>query len=145
MRTPRRKQTAATTHGYEAHSTYTANLGVPDRRQYRRTLPAAPSVADLVRPGDTVATSYGTGGVVIEVTEYFYKAPTGETLSHFTIVYVPPDRAQKYRDSDRHWINECVAVGDRILMLFEANCDEVFVVGRSRPADAVLPRSILIT
>lgn len=27
---------------------------------------------------------------MIEVKEYFYAAPTGETLSHFTIVYVPP-------------------------------------------------------
>lgn len=145
MRTLRRKQAAATPHSYEARSTYTANLGVPDRRQYRRTLPGAPTVADLVRPGDTVATSYSTGGVVIEVKEYFYKAPTDETLSHFTIVYVPPDRARGYRDSDRHWINECVAVGDRILMLFEASSDEVFVVGRIRPIDAVRPRSILIT
>ena len=145
MRTPRRKQPAATAHIYEARSTYSASLGVPDRHQYRRTPPGAPTVADLVNPGDTVATSYSTGGVVIEVKEYFYKAPTGETLSHFTIVYLPPDRAQRYRDSDRHWINECVAVGDRILMLFEANADEVSVVGRIRPADAVRPRSILIT
>lgn len=95
---------------------------------------APPTVGDLVRPGDTVSTSYSTGGVVIEVMEYFYAAPTGETLSHFTIVYVSPDRAAKYRDSDRQWINECVAVGNRILMLFEANTDEVFIVDRIRPA-----------
>jgi hypothetical protein len=145
MRTPRRKQPAASAGTYEARSTYTANLGVPDRPQYRRTPPGAPNVADLVRPGDTVATSYKTGGVVTEVKEYFYKVPTGETLSHFTIVYVPPDRAQRYRDSDRHWINECVAVGDRILKLFEANSDEVFVVARTRPDEAGRSRSILIT
>ncbi|MGE0232442.1 MAG: hypothetical protein AB7O39_17215 [Flavobacteriaceae bacterium] len=72
-------------------------------------------------------------------------APTGETLSHFTIVYVPSNRAAKYRDSDRHWINECVAVGDRILMLFEANADEVFVVDRIRPASTRPPRTMLIT
>jgi hypothetical protein len=128
----------------EAHSTYTADLGVPDRRQYRRTPPGSPTVADLVRPGDTVSTSYSTGGVVIEVKEYFYAAPTGETLSHFTIVYVPPERASKYLDTDRHWINECVAVGDRILMLFEANEDEVFVVDRARLAEPRPFRTILI-
>lgn len=132
-------------HTWEAHSTYTASLGVPDRRRYRSTPLGSPTVANLVRPGDTVSTSYSTGGVVIEVKEYFYAAPTGETLSHFTIVYVTPDRAAKYRDCDRHWINECVAVGDRILMLFEANTDEVFVVDRIRPADTQRSNTILIT
>lgn len=130
---------------YEAHSTCTAGLGVPDRRQYRRTPAGAPTVADLVRPGDTVSTSYNTGGIVIEVKEYFYATPTGETLSHFTIVYVPPDRVGEYRDTDRHWINECVAVGNRILKLFEANTDEVFVVDRSQAVEPRRSRAILIT
>ena len=97
-----------------------------------------------MQPGDTVSTSYGTGGVVIETKEYFYTAPTGETLSHFSIVYVPSDRAAKYRETDRHWINECVAVARRILMLFEANADEVFVVDRARSAEARPHRTILI-
>ncbi|MER8911547.1 hypothetical protein NKH99_28500 [Mesorhizobium sp. M0854] len=125
-----------------AYSTYTASLGAPDRRQYRRTPPGALTVADLVRPGDTVATSYSTGGVVIEMEEHFYAAPTGETLSHFTIVYVPPDRTTRYCDSDRRWINECVAIGDRILMLFEANTDEVFVLSRARPSQPPRSRTI---
>jgi len=100
MRTRRNQPPQAAKHTWEAHSTYTADLGIPDRRRYRRTPPGAPTVADLVRPGDTVSTSYNTGGVVIEVKEYFYVAPTGETLSHFTIVYVPSDRVAKYRDTD---------------------------------------------
>jgi len=128
-----------------AHSTYTAELGVPDRRRYRRTPPGSPTVADLVRAGDTVSTSYGTSGVVIEVKEYFYTAPTGETLSHFTIVYVPSDRAEQKRETDRHWINECVAVSDRILMLFDANADEVLVGDRARTAEARPCRTILIS
>lgn len=145
MRT-RRKQTSPTaTTTYEAHSTYAASLGAPDRCRYRRTPPGAPTVADFVKPGDTISTSYGTGGVVIEVKEYFYAAPAGETLSHFTIVYVPPDRAAKHRDADRHWINECVAVGDRILKLFEANPDEVFIVDRARTAGPRRTRSILVS
>lgn len=97
-----------------------------------------------MRPGDAVSTSYGTGGFVVEVKEYFYAAPTGETLSQFTIVYVPPDRAEIYRDTDRHWINECVAVGNRILMLFEANAAEVFIVDRARSAETRPCRTILI-
>jgi hypothetical protein len=142
MRNHRKHAAPAGKTTWEAHSTYTADLGVPDRRRYRRTPPGAPTVADIVQPGDTVSTSYSPGGVVIEVKEYFYAAPTGETLSYFTIVSVPSNRAAKYRDSDRHWINECVAVGDRILMLFEANSDEVFIAHR---ASAAIPsRSILI-
>ncbi len=145
MQTHRKQALPASTKTYEAHSTYTAGLGAPDRCRYRRTPPGAPTVADLVRPGDTISTSYNTGGVVIEVKEYFYAAPTGETLSHFTIVYVPPDRASKYRDTDRCWINECVAIGDRILKLFEANTDEVSVVDRAHAAEPRRSRTIVIT
>ncbi|MBN9245833.1 MAG: hypothetical protein J0I98_23970 [Mesorhizobium sp.] len=145
MRTHRKQTSSTATQTYEAHSTYAAALGALDRCQYRRTPPGAPTVADLVRPGDTISTSYNTGGVVIEVKEYFYAAPTGETLSHFTIVYVPPDRASKYRDTDRCWINECVAIGDRILKLFEANTDEVSVVDRAHAAEPRRSRTIVIT
>ena len=145
MRTHRKQALPASTKTYEAHSTYTAALGAPDRCRYRRTPAGAPTVADLVRPGDRVSTSYGTGGVVIEVKEYFHAAPTGETLSHFTIVYVPPDRAAKNCDADRHWINECVAVCDRILKLFEANTDEVFVDDRIETAGPRRTRSILVS
>lgn len=144
MRNHRKQPRPADKPTWEAHSTYTADLGVPDRRRYRRTPPGSPTVADLVRTGDTVSTSYSTGGIVTEVKEYFYAAPTGETLSHFTIVYVPPERAADYRDTDRHWINECVAVGDRILMLFQANEDEVLVVDRARSVETPPFRTILI-
>lgn len=89
------KQSPRAKHTWEALSTYTASLGVPNRRRYRSTSPGSPTVADLLKPGDTVSTTYSTAGVVIAVKEYFYAAPTGETLSHFTNVYVPPDRAPK--------------------------------------------------
>jgi hypothetical protein len=145
MRTHRKQTLSTASKTYEAHSTYTAALGAPDRCRYRRTPLGAPTVADLVRSGDTVSTSYGTGGVVIEVKEYFHAAPTGETLSHFTIVYVPPDRSSKYRDSDRSWINECVAVGNRILKLFEANTDELFIIDRAQATEPRRSRTILIT
>ena len=106
MQTHRKQALPASTKTYEAHSTYTAGLGAPDRCRYRRTPPGAPTVADLVRPGDTISTSYNTGGVVVEVKEHFYAAPTGETLSHFTIVYLPPDRTAKHSDADRHSATE---------------------------------------
>jgi hypothetical protein len=145
MQTHRKQALPASTKTYEAHSTYTAGLGAPDRCRYRRTPPGASTVADLVQPGDEISTSYGTGGVVIEVKEYFYAAPTGEMLSHFTIVYVPPDRGAKHRDTDLSWVNECVAVGNRILKLFEANTDEVFVLGCAQSTTSRRSRTILIT
>lgn len=145
MRNHRKPAAPADNPSWEAHSIFTADLGVPDRCRYRRTPPGARTVADLVRTGDTVSTSYSTGGVVIEVKEYFYAAPTGETLSHYTVIYVPPDRVATYRDADRHWINECVAMDGRILMLFEANTDEVFVVEGARVLGTQPSRIILIT
>ncbi|RUV81567.1 hypothetical protein EOA60_12265 [Mesorhizobium sp. M1A.F.Ca.IN.020.06.1.1] len=41
---------------------------------------------------------------------------------------------------NRHWINECVAVGDRILIAFVANSDEVFVVPSAKAAAAERPQ-----
>lgn len=128
-----------------AHSTYQAELGYPDAGQYRRTPSGAPTVAELVHLGDTVRTSYGTGGVVIAVNEESFTAPTGETLPHFTIVFVSPDRYGRHRDSDLRWLHECVAVDGRILMLFEINSDEVFVVDHARPISAPPVRSILLS
>ncbi len=56
-----------------------------------------------------------------------YQAADGREYEHFTIVYVPTVRFGHHSTADHRWINECVAVGGRILMLFEANSDEVFV------------------
>ena len=130
---------------FMAHTESQAGLGYPDAGRYRRTPPGAPTVADLVHPGDTVGTSYCTGGVVIAVTEYAFTTPTGDTFPHFTIVYVPPESFGRHRDSDLHWINECVAIGGRILMLFENNTDEVFVVEYARRHPDRPVRSILIS
>lgn len=73
---------------------------------------------------------------MIAVNEHSFTSRTGETFPHFSIVYVAPDRYGRHRDLDHRWISECVAIDRRILMLFEANGDEVFVVARPRPASA---------
>ena len=130
---------------FMAHTTSQAELGYPDAGRYRRTPSGARNVADLVGPGDTVRTSYDTGGVVIAVKEYSFTASTGDSYPHFTIVAVPRDRYGRHRDADRHWINECVAVDGRILKLFENNTDEVFVVEYARPHPDRPTRSILIS
>jgi hypothetical protein len=130
---------------WEAHSTYTADLGVPDRCRYRRTPPVSPTVADLVRPGDTVSTSYSTGGVVIEVKEYFYAAPTGEKLPHFAIVYVPPDRAANTAIPISIGSTSALPSETASLRLFEGNTNEVFTVDRVPRAEALPSRTILIS
>lgn len=145
MAPPRRPHHSKKPRQFVAHTTSQTKLGYPHAEQYRRTQSGAPTVAELVHPGDTVTTSYGTGGVVIAVNELSFTAPTGETLPHFTIVYVPSDRHGRHRDNDRRWLNECVAVEGRILKLFENNSDEVFVIERARPISPRSVRSILIS
>ncbi len=111
-----------------AHSLYSAKLGAHDTGRYRLTPPFAPDVPALVQPGMTVRTSYGTGGTVVAVEgPSIHHAQDGREYPHFTIVYVPAKRFGRHSAVDRCWLNECVAVGDRILMLLEANDDEVFV------------------
>lgn len=124
-----------------AHSTYSANSGAHDPGDYRSTPPGAPDVAALVLPGMSVRTSYGTGGTVISVEgPYSHIGQDGREYPHFTIVYVPPHRYGRHAQRDLCWLNECVAVRGRILKLFEANTDEVFIEGlasrKSTPDEA---------
>ncbi|NTE68109.1 hypothetical protein G6M85_21125 [Agrobacterium tumefaciens] len=111
-----------------AHSLSSAELGWHDPGRYRLTSPRAPDVPALVHPGMAVQSSYGTGGIVIAVEgPVIHVAPDGRAYPHFTIVYVPTDRFGRHSKLNRNWINECVAVDGRILKLFEANSDEVFI------------------
>jgi hypothetical protein len=47
MRTHRKQTSSTATQTYEAHSTYAAALGAPDRCRYRRTPPGAPGLGRL--------------------------------------------------------------------------------------------------
>ncbi len=126
----RRKPRSCEQHVHRAHSLYGAKLGYHDLGHYRTTPPGTPDVAALVRPGMAVRTSYNTSGIVIQVAgPYEHVGDDGKSYPHFTIVYVPADRYGRRRENDHRWINECVAVRGRILMLFEANTDEVFIDG----------------
>lgn len=124
----RRKPRAGDKRRHIAHSLYSAKLGARDEGRYRVTRSGAPDVPALVRSRMAVRTFYGTGGIVIAVEgPVVYQAPDGRDYKHFTIVYVPTVRFGHHSTADHRWINECVAVGDHILKLFEANSDEVFV------------------
>jgi len=76
MRNHRKQPPPADKPIWEAHSTYTADLGASDRRRYRRTPPRSPTVADLVRPGDTVESDS-------KVTSYRDEEELGAELAKF--------------------------------------------------------------
>lgn len=139
-----RRHASPPTRTVMAHSAYSASLGASDPGRYRRTPPGEPDVAGLVRPGAIIRTSYGTGGIVVEIKQWSFTALTGEIFPHYTIVFVPPDKQHRYRDRDRHWINECVAVHGRILKLFKANPDEVIVEATPAPTSQLSPPIFII-
>ncbi len=118
-------------HRWVPTSTYLAMLEdwPVDQISYRQTPPGQPTVPELVSPGDYVVTSYGTGGRVIEVSGPHTDDGHGNNYPpHYTIVYEDPDKPSgRYR---RGWLGELVAVNGRLLHLFEANPDEVWVVTR---------------
>lgn len=135
----RRKSRPGEPHPHLAHSLYSAELGAHDPGRYRLTPPFAPDVPALVQPGITVRTSYGTGGIVVAVEgPCIHRAQDGREYPHFTIVYVPAKRFGRHSAADHCWLNECVAVGGRILMLLEANDEEVFVEASSRTTEEAI-------
>jgi hypothetical protein len=95
-----------------------------DGTKLRITPEKQKKVDELIRVGDTIKTNYGDNlGVVLSVTPYEVYG-----LTTFSIVYVPKEKINKYRKSDYHYINELVAMDNRVLKLFEVNTDEVFLV-----------------
>lgn len=116
-----------------------------DGTKYRQTPDGEKTVPDILQPGDIVKSSYGTGPYQIKsVKEYTvcacpvgtvdwgpdtpreHDTPACYPLKCFGLVLV--DVGTKSKNSNKSYINELVAVGDRILKLFEDNTDEVFLI-----------------
>ena len=112
-----------------ASNGYMAQLNAgTDAGRYRQTPAGQPTVADLVKPGTSIATSYGTGGIVISVEGHeYFRGVDGQIRKTWTVTFVPERKWPSRRETDHCWINECVAVDGRILMLFENNDDEVLI------------------
>lgn len=57
-------------------------------------------------------------------------------LTYWTIVMVPmnaiPNKDGTFKEKDYGWVNDLVAVGERILHQYENNDEEVFVVNKKR-------------
>lgn len=133
----------------------------PTGVRYRQEIEGEPTVADLVKPGDLIRLPYyGEKGMVSKVVKVTHHRtctcqdpyctnrignhPAARATTQFcyplwtwTIVEVNPDAQPKkdgrYKENQYGWINECVAIGERILMLFEVCDDEVVIVKRSDP------------
>jgi len=96
-----------------------------DGTKLRITPDGQKKVDELIKVGDTIKTNYGDDrlGVVISVTPHEVYG-----LTTFSIVYVPKEKINKYQTTDHHYINELVSQDNKILKLFVANIDEVFLV-----------------
>jgi len=98
-------------------NSYLADLNSYPVTQDMLRKPHGPSVGDLIQPGSVVRTSYGTGPyIVVDIGHYSYYGVEAHSLV--------------CKDMDgrgRYYLNELVAVDGRILKLFLANEDEVFI------------------
>lgn len=56
-----------------------------------------------ISTGQIVRTSYGTGGVIVDIIGPYAGDPAGPV---YTIVYVQPQAGQRYHHNDCCWINE---------------------------------------
>ena len=147
---------------FVATSAYQARMMKVDGAalQFRQTPEGQPNVPDLVRPGAIVHTNYNTGPyIVVRVSGPHRYAPDLAPFSrdlradaevpdgtrvfeHYSLCLV---HEQEFIESpilkrlkEDSWVNEVVAVDGRLLKLFEANCDEVFMDGRNAHAAMLL-------
>jgi len=116
---------------------------------YRVTPPGEKKVPEILTPGTIITTSWGTGPhVVLEVAgPFFYHDPdSSDVFEHWGIGIQTPGEWAAGRKEASGGINDLVAVGARILHLFENNSDEVFIVGKSdvvrRPAPTTISKPI---
>lgn len=99
-------------------------------------------IGAVLRPGDLVRTSYGTGPFrVVGIDEQAWTPPGWDiALRHWSLSLseklVPPVKGD---DKPTHWINEIVPNGERrLLKLFDNNDDEIFVLTGDEAAQARL-------
>lgn len=96
------------------------NYELPPLSELRTTPKREKTVPQILKIGDIVKTSYGTGPYKVQaitlINTYGYPPCYSLSMSDVGSNHI------------HYWINEIVAVGGRLLMLFKANLDEVFLV-----------------
>jgi N6-adenosine-specific RNA methylase IME4 len=118
-----------------ATSGFQAEVGFDDPDEYRSTPDGQRTVPDLVKAGMLVRTSYDTGPyLVVEVNGPFNGGIESEEVEypdHWSLCCADPDETPNKKTGliiPKYWLNEIVAVDGRLLKLFVANDDEVFIV-----------------
>lgn len=110
-----------------------------DGTKLRITPKGQKKVNQLIFPGDIIKTNYGENQyVVVAVSEYKTYG-----LSTFSLSLADIDAKKTvegyYRRKDcEAGINECVAQDNKILMLFYANKDEVFIIKKAAKTQSLL-------
>ena len=116
----------------------------PTEEEYRVTPKGQKTVPQIVKVGDIVRTSYGTGPYRVEkITgpyKQHYDAAKGQQVKapesySFVLSDVDAKRTKEGKLPKNYsysYINELVAVDDRLLALFMANEDEVFIEGKPK-------------
>lgn len=99
------------------HSCYVADLNGYRVTQDMLRHPSGPRFCDLIGVGTVVRTSYGTGPYIVKDIREF----VDYGVETYSLVCSDVDK------SGRYFLNELVAVDGRMLALFVANDDEVFV------------------
>lgn len=100
------------------------------------------TVPQIVRPGMTIRTSYGTGGIVVDVRGPYTYMRQLKHPPNWSILYVLPQHYGRHGHIPMGWsenpkihgINEIVAVDGRLLTT--CGQDEVFIVNAT-PATAI--------
>lgn len=106
---------------------FLVQLGLTPCGEYRQTPEGNPTVKDLCPVGSVITTNYDTGPYIVRsVTEYFIGPEGGypSRLSCWSLAMCLKSEPRKKAD---YFINELVAVHGRLLKLFVANTDEIFV------------------
>ncbi len=88
--------------------------------------PSGKTMEEMVKIGDRIRTNYDTGGIVIQIKTYPFQNVQTYSLTYVLVADYVAGKT-KYHESKYHFLNELVAVDGRILKLFKANTDEVFV------------------
>lgn len=100
----------------------------------RLTPPGQKTVPELVLIDDLIKTNYGTGPYRVEkITKHTYY----KICEAYTLVLSYPDAPRNKngelpKNYSYSFVNEIVAQDGRLLMLFEANKDEVIVIGKAK-------------
>ena len=109
-------------------------VGAYYRDRLRLTPPGQKTVLELISIDDLIKTNYGTGPYRVEdISKYTYYGICEAYSLTLSDLNAPRNKNGKLPENYSYsFVSEIVAQDGRLLMLFEANKDEVIVVGKAK-------------